>query len=70
YVKPLQYKVFEGENKINNDNKIMVHYLDKTGETKSEILNYIGTIRPNYAQRIANHAFSYPVRVGVDFVKI
>ncbi|WP_282143105.1 response regulator receiver domain [Cellulophaga baltica] len=70
YVKPLQYKVFEGQNKIDDNNKIKVHYLDKTGETKAEILNYIGTIRPNYAQRIANHAFSYPVRVGVDFVKI
>lgn len=70
YVKPLQYKVFDGQNKIDENNKIEVHYLDKTGKTKSEILNYIGTIRPNYAQRIANHAFSYPVRVGVDFVKI
>lgn len=70
YVKPLQYKVFEGENKIDENNQIKVHYLDKTGETKTEILHYIGTIRPNYAQRIANHAFSYPVRVGVDFVKI
>jgi hypothetical protein len=70
YVKPLQYKVFEDQNKIDENNKIEVHYLDKTGVTKTEILNYIGTIRPNYAQRIANHAFSYPVRVGVDFVKI
>ena len=70
YVKPLQYKVFEKQNKIDTNNQIKVHYLDKTGKTKSETLNYIGTIRPNYAQRIANHAFSYPVRVGVDFVKI
>jgi hypothetical protein len=70
YVKPLQYKVFEGENKIDENNQIKVHYLDKTGQTKSETLSYFGTIRPNYAQRIANHAFSYPVRVGVDFVKI
>ncbi|WP_027076078.1 response regulator receiver domain [Maribacter antarcticus] len=70
YVKPLQYKVFEKENKIDSHNQIKVHYLDKIGQTKSETLNYIGTIRPNYAQRIANHAFSYPVRVGVDFVKI
>lgn len=69
YVKPLQYKVFEGQNKIDENNQIKVHYLDKTGATKTETLNYIGTIRPNYAQRIANHAFSYPVRVGVDFVK-
>lgn len=70
YIKPLQYKVFENKNKFDNNNQIKVHYLDKTGETKSETLKYIGTIRPNYAQRIANHAFSYPIRVGVDFVKI
>ncbi len=69
YIKPLQYKVFENENKFDQNNQIKVHYLDKTGQTKTEILTYIGTIRPNYAQRIANHAFSYPVRVGVDFVK-
>lgn len=69
YIKPLQYKVFENQNVFDENNKIKVHYLDKTGQTKSETLKYIGTIRPNYAQRIANHAFSYPVRVGVDFVK-
>ncbi|MBF7092138.1 hypothetical protein IUY40_11360 [Flavobacterium sp. ALJ2] len=68
YIKPLQYKVFEGENKFDENNRIKVHYLDKTGEIKTEKLTYIGTIRPNYAQRIANHAFSYPIRVGVDFV--
>lgn len=70
YVKPIQYKVFEGGNTINSENKIDVHYLDKTGDTKTEILNYLGTIRPNYTQRIANHAFTHPIRVGVDFVKI
>lgn len=69
YIKPLQYKVFEGENKFDENNQIKVRYLDKTGEIKTEKLTYIGTIRPNYAQRIANHAFSYPIRVGVDFVK-
>ena len=70
YIKPLQYKVFEDSNAIDENNKIQVHYLDKKGETKTEILTYIGTIRPNYTQRIANHAFSYPIRVGVDFVKL
>lgn len=69
YIKPLQYKVFDGQNKFNGSNQINVHYLDKIGEIKTENLTYIGTIRPNYAQRIANHAFSYPIRVGVDFVK-
>jgi|SRR5690554_15204 len=70
YVKPIQYKVFEDANIIDDNDQISVHYLDKKGETKSEKLTYLGTIRPNYTQRIANHAFSYPIRVGVDFVKI
>ncbi|WP_060872545.1 response regulator receiver domain [Myroides odoratus] len=33
-------------------------------------LSYITTLRQDYAQRIANHAFGHPARVGVDFVKI
>lgn len=69
YVKPIQYKVLENSNKLNDQNQIDVYYLNKTGEIKKEILTYLGTIRPNYTQRIANHAFSYPIRVGVDFVK-
>ncbi|TPD67306.1 response regulator receiver domain [Flavobacterium microcysteis] len=70
YIKPIQYKVFEKINKIDENSQINVHYLDKEGNTKSEKLTYLGTIRPNYTQRIANHAFSYPIRVGVDFVKL
>jgi hypothetical protein len=31
--------------------------------------SFIGTIKENYAQRIANKAFSYPMRVGISFVK-
>ena len=69
YIKPCQYKILDSSNKI-LDNKIKVYYLNKEGIIREKILNYLGTIRPNYAQRIANHAFSYPVRVGVDFVKI
>lgn len=69
YIKPVQYKVFEDHNTFDINNQIMVHYLDKKGEKKSEKLTYLGTIRPNYTQRIANHAFTYPIRVGVDFVK-
>ena len=69
YIKPIQYKVLENQNTFDNKNQIKVHYLDKSGQSKSEMLTYLGTIRNNYAQRIANHAFSYPIRVGVDFVK-
>jgi hypothetical protein len=69
YIKPIQYKVLENQNTFDDKSQIKVHYLDKNGQTKSEKLFYLGTIRNNYAQRIANHAFSYPIRVGVDFVK-
>jgi hypothetical protein len=33
-------------------------------------IEYITTLRSDYVQRIANHAFAHPVRVGVDFVKL
>lgn len=69
YIKPIQYKIFENQNTFDENNQIKVNYLDKSGQSKSETLTYLGTIRNNYAQRIANHAFSYPIRVGVDFVK-
>lgn len=32
-------------------------------------LKYRFTLRNQYTQRIANHAFSHPIRVGIDFVK-
>ena len=46
---------------IQQDNKWVLQQLS---------FEYITTIKQNYAQRIANHAFTHPVRVGVDFVKI
>lgn len=70
YIKPLQYKVLEGKDLINEDGIIELYYLNKEGDRKNKQARYISTIRQNYAQRIANHAFSYPLRVGVDFVKI
>lgn len=70
YIKPLQYKVLEDQDLINKDGIIELYYLNKEGKRKSRPVKYITTIRQNYAQRIANHAFSYPMRVGVDFVKI
>lgn len=33
-------------------------------------LTYVMTLKQNYAQRIANYAFSYTLRVGVDFASI
>lgn len=70
YIKPHQYKVFENKNIIDEENKIVVHYLNRLGETKCKTLIYQTTIRENYTQRIANHAFMYPMRVGIDFVKL
>jgi len=32
-------------------------------------LEWIASLKENYAQRIANDAFGYPIRVGIDFVK-
>ena len=70
YIKPIQYKVLKDRDSIDANGKIDLYYLNKEGEPKSKSVKYVTTIRQNYAQRIANHAFSYPVRVGVDFVKI
>lgn len=69
YVKPHAYNVKSC--KIENG-QIEIRRVE-TKEEKEDInfisLKYITTIRPNYTQRIANHAFSHPIRVGVDFVK-
>lgn len=39
------------------------------GDVEECTFVYKTTIKQNYAQRIANHAFTHPVRVGIDFVK-
>ncbi|WP_395074082.1 response regulator receiver domain [Flavobacterium sp.] len=49
---------------INSDNLV-----DDNGDINFVTVKYITTLRPNYCQRIANHSFTHPVRVGVDFVK-
>lgn len=74
YVKPKTFNV--PGNKI-IDNKITlweITYVIK-GNTPSHDLKkieteYITTLRTDYTQRIANHAFGHPARVGVDFVKL
>lgn len=54
---------------IITDNKIDKGTIKaKYNEYKIE-LNLIGSLKENYAQRIANKAFGYPLRVGIDFVK-
>lgn len=68
YIIPLSYCV--PNNKI-QDGKL--HILRFNGDDMFKVedclFEYITTIKQNYAQRIANHAFSHPVRVGIDFVK-
>lgn len=67
YIKPLVFSIIDP--KLNENNKITFSFLRTDGEKDSFEAEYITTIKPNYTQRIANHAFSYPIRVGVDFVK-
>lgn len=67
YIKPICFTI---PNNVIVDRKIKAFQLDKTGNRIGFDFQYITTIKQNYAQRIANHAFAYPIRVGVDFVKI
>lgn len=69
YIKPHQFHI---QSEYIKDKKIIKVAIESNGEefkTTNEDLIYITTIRNNYTQRIANHAFSHPIRVGVDFVK-
>lgn len=65
YIKPFQLYIPEPE--IKSNALTAFDWLDKCPLSLS--LNYVFTLKQNYAQRIANHAFGHPVRVGVDFVK-
>lgn len=72
YIKP---KVYNVQNNKLIDNKIRIWDITNkyTQEEFDQNLNYfdveyIATIRNDYAQRVANHAFGHSVRVGVDFV--
>lgn len=67
YIKPIQYLVVDTQ--FNQDGEILFNFLKPDGQKDSFKAEYITTIKSNYTQRIANHAFSYPIRVGVDFVK-
>ena len=74
YIKP---KVYNVDNNKLVDGKIIIWDITNkfTKEEFDQNLNYfdveyITTLRNDYAQRIANHAFGHPARVGVDFVKI
>jgi hypothetical protein len=66
-----KHKTFECKPKtffVNNhkmvNNKLQVEY----NGAKLEF-TYIESLKENYTQRLANKAFGYPMRVGIDFVK-
>jgi hypothetical protein len=67
YIKPMQFSVVDTQ--FNQNGEILLNFLKSDGEKDSFKAEYLTTIKSNYTQRIANHAFSYPIRVGVDFVK-
>lgn len=72
YIKP---KVFNVENHKLIGNIIRIWEItNKVTERPNQNLNYfdveyVTTLRNDYTQRIANHAFGHPARVGVDFAK-
>ncbi len=70
-------KVFNVEDNKMKDNKLRIWDITNrvTNMGRNQDLNYyeieyISTLRNDYTQRIANHAFGHPSRVGVDFAKI
>nr|WP_320020534.1 response regulator receiver domain [uncultured Draconibacterium sp.] len=66
YIKPIQFTVPQN---IIKDNKLTLVGLTEEAQIEPIEVEYLTTIKQNYTQRIANHAFSHPVRVGIDFVK-
>lgn len=68
YIKPLSFTVFN--TKFNENQELSLSFIDgENGNIKSIQVKYITTVKANYTQRIANHAFSHPIRIGVDYVK-
>jgi hypothetical protein len=61
--KPFTFFIPENTNNIST--KIEVQF-----QGNSRFLNYIGTQKENYTQRIANESFSQASRVGIDLAKL
>ncbi len=73
YIKPLTFnikspEIIDGEIDIRRIITKKMDVKQDTGDFEWRKIKYVTTLRQNYAQRIANHAFTYPTRVGVDFV--
>jgi len=76
YIKPHSFnvknpKIIDSVIEIRRIESIKVENVTKdNGDIAFSTIRYITTLRPSYTQRIANHSFTHPIRVGVDFVKI
>jgi hypothetical protein len=58
----IPFAMYIKENFVNETTSSMYH--------QQEIkMTYVGSLKENYTQRIANESFGYPLRVGIDFVK-
>lgn len=66
YIKPVQFTIVNPS--YNEEGEIIFASLDKDGVKIQRTVTYLTTIKQNYTQRIANHAYSHPLRVGIDFV--
>jgi hypothetical protein len=66
YIKPIEFTIIDKHIKAG---KISLRSLNEQAVIDEVEVEYITTIKQGYTQRIANHAFTYPVRVGIDFVK-
>lgn len=74
YIKPKVYNV-ENNKLLNNRIRLWdITNISKQVESQQNLnyfdVEYISTLRDDYSQRIANHAFGHPIRVGIDFAKI
>ena len=67
YVKPIQFSVIDPN--FDEQKNLNFAFLNELGKEDGFKAKYITTIKSNYTQRIANHAFSHPMRVGIDYVK-
>lgn len=67
YIKPVQFKVLKPE--FSESGEIELGSINTEGQVVLKKVTYITTIKSSYTQRIANHAFTHPLRVGIDFAK-
>ena len=65
YITPIPFTI---PTTIIKNNHIRAYKLKAQISKKEKMdLVYVGTLKQNYAQRIANHAFTHSIRVGITF---